>query len=504
MPILALQNIFRFLDLADRQRLRRVSKKWKFVLETMRPQRDLCIYSHSYPFEEKWTFSNEKIACEDMLYYCDPCDSSSSHKLMPFMEELERLYLYWTGESSRFFLRNLPLLNKLKVLIVRYQYSHQFCFFSENDTLEQLSSKSLEKLSITFTEPTDTQLDLDTPNLQSLVVSRRRVHLSLNSINYRFRYPLSIRYLQCIVFNSMLSVCKNVQELVCKQISFPFDLNKYRSLRKVNIYPLLDDRYDTLNRLTEQRDRLHRENLQILVFGFDCTHLYHCNIDSQMLLDKDNLEILAANRSKLIEPIPWRCFFDFEPLYEVFGRIRKDLPKIFSKIRTIEIGLLEPMLEVSDVVNFLAETNVTELILEKCNFKKEFYEQLPTVKSIKKLNITERSLDSQDYSYMAKLEHLNSATIGSLKLSKEFVHKFVNSKFFNFLNFQHSSSEMWFYLSINKLKGKRYHLMSNSTVYRDPRGETKKNIEFYVEDSDQIKEDLLRLEYDHDITFLIS
>ena len=355
LPILALQNIFRFLGLAERQRLRRVSKKWKLAVETMRPPRDLCIYQYSYPFEEKWAFSNEEVACEDMVY-CDPSESPNSHKLMPFIEELERLYLYWARESSRFILKNLPLLNKLKVLVVRSQYSHQFCFFSENDELVQLSSNSLEKLSITFAQPTGLQLDLDTPSLHSLIICDRPVHRSLDSVYNHFRYPLSIRYLQCVEFNSMLSVCKNVEELVCLQISFPFDLNDYRSLRKVNIYPLLDDEHDTLNRLTEQRDRLHRQSLQILVFGFDCMRLYHYDLNPQMFLDEDNLKKLASNRSKLIKPIPWNYTLEFEPFYKFFRKVAKDLPKIFSRIQKVEMRAKR--LKLTDVVNFLAETKV--------------------------------------------------------------------------------------------------------------------------------------------------
>ena len=486
--------------------------KWKLAVETMRPQRDLCIYQYSYPFEEKWAFSNEKVACEDMLY-CDLTGSDNvKSKLIPYMEELERLYLYWTGESSRFFLQNLPLLSKLKVLIIRDEYS-SLC---DNGKLELLSSKSLEKLSLTFTKPTGTQLDLDTPSLHSLVVWERSVNSLGDPINYFFRYPLKVRYLQCIDFNSMLGVCKNLEELVCWQISFPFDLNDYRSLRKVNIYPLLNDEHDSLNRLTEQRDRLHRKNLQILVFGFDCTRIYHYNIDSysHMFLDKDNLKILAANRSKLIDPIPWNCFFEFEPLYEVFGRIRKDLPKIFSRIQTVKMetqrqALVE--LKASDVINILTETKVVELILEKCNFQREFYKLLPAVQSIKRLRITEQSLDCEHYAHLAKLNNLNLVYINSEMLSKEFVYKFVNSKFFNFLNFVHVSTKDYFDLSINKLKGKRYHLMSNSSVYRDsPKSveTTKKGkekyINYYLEDPDQIKVDLFSLEYDHEITFLIS
>ena len=396
LPVLALQGIFQFLGLAERLRFRRVSKKWKFAVETMRPQRDLCIYQHSYPFEEKWAFSNEEVTCEDMLY-CNLTGSDNVRsKVMPFIEELQRLYLYWTGESSRFFLRNLPFLNKLKVLVMRSEYSSDFWFLFKSRELE-LSSKSLEKLSITFTDPTGMQLHLDTPSLHSLVLWDRPAR---DPVNYRFRYPLEVRYLQCMDFNLMLGVFKNLQELVCWQISFPFDLNEYRLLRKVNIYPLLEDEHDTLNRLTEQRDRLHRKNLQILVSGFDCTCLHHYAIGSQMLLDKENLEKLAANRSKLIEPIPWDCYLWFEPLYEVFGKIRKDLRKIFSRIQSIEMGVTYSRpegLEESDVVNFLTETKVAELILEDYNFKREFYELLPAVQSIKELRIEERSLTNEDY-----------------------------------------------------------------------------------------------------------
>ena len=435
-PILALQSIFRFLDLAERQRLRRVSKKWKFAVETMRPQRDLCIYSHSYPFEEKWSFSNEEIACEDKIY-SNPSDNSSRHKVLPFMKSLERLYLYWVHESLRFFLWNLPLLNKLKVLIIR----DQFFFRDVYKHFKLLSSRSLEKLSITFTGRTGVKLELDTPSLHSLVVWENRYHFDC-----RFRYPLKIQYLQCVDFNSMLCVCKNVEELVCQKISFPFDLNEFEFLQKVNIYPLQRDRHDTLNRLTEQRDRLHRESLQILVSGFDCCRIYYRNVDPQILLDDYyNLKVLAVNQSKLIEPIPWNCFFQFEPLYEVFGKKPKDLLKIFARIQRVEMGTEDQKLvglKASDVVNFLVEIKVAELNLEDYYFKREreFYELLPAVRSIKELRIAQRSLDCQDYANIAKLNNLNRIKICSQKLSIEFVRKCLNLKFFERFWFK---SEGW-------------------------------------------------------------
>ena len=456
LPILALQNIFRFFDFAERQRFRRVSKKWKFTLETMRPQRDLCIYSHSYPFEEKWPFSNEEIACQEMIY-CDPSDSSDIHKVLAFIGDLERLYLYWVHKPTKFFLWSLPLLNKLKVLIIHDHYS---CFFGDEKLeLQLLSSSSLEKLSITFTKPTGIQLDLETPSLHSLIVWES----PLDS-RFRFCYPLSIRYLQCVDFKSILGVCKNLQELVCQQISFPFDLNEYQSLRKVNIYPLIDDEHDTLTRLTEQRDRLHRESLQILVSGFNCARIYYRHVDSMMLLDKDNLEKLAANQSKLIEPIPWGCYLWFKPLYENFGKITKELPKIFSKIQTVEMGPEDHKLvesKASDVVNFLADIKVAELILEECNFKREFFELLPAVKSIKKLNITERSLASEDYALITKLKNLNQILVESEKISIDFVRKCLDLRFFEFLSFRSTMFD-YFHIRMNLDRlGYRYRLSSN-------------------------------------------
>ena len=494
LPILALQNIFHFFSLAERQRLRRISKKSKLAVETMRPQRDLCIYRHSYPFEEKWAFSNEKIASEDMLY----CNLSDRSKLIPFIGDLERLYLFWVRESSRFFLQDLPLLNKLKVLIIREQYS---CL-SGYEKLELLSSSSLEKLSITFANPTGTRLDLDTPSLHSLVVWEDPVH---SNYCYHFRYPLSIRYLQCVEFNSMLAVCRNLQELICQQISFPFDLKEYQSLQKVNIYPLLDDEHDSLNRLIEQRDRLHRESLQILVSGFDCTRIYYIPISPEMLLDEDNLKVLTVNRSRLIEPIPWDCYLWFEPLYENFRKTPKDLAKIFSRIQTVDMETSDQKLvglEASDVVNFLAETKVAELILKDYNFQREFYELLPAVQSIKRLRITERSLASEDYAHIAELKNLSFISIESEKLSIEFVRKFLNLRFFEQLNFNNrffpKSIKKGIDLSIFKER-ECYALNLNAISSKYYYGSSKS----IFEKPDRLIEAVVGLESDNQVNFLL-
>ena len=57
LPVLVLREIFSFLGICDKVSARLAYKQWKFLIDAMRPQRNVCIHFNAHPYKEKLCFS---------------------------------------------------------------------------------------------------------------------------------------------------------------------------------------------------------------------------------------------------------------------------------------------------------------------------------------------------------------------------------------------------------------------------------------------------------------
>lgn len=442
LPVLVLREILRYFSLSERIRFRRISKAWKFAVGTIEPQRDLCVYTYEYPYPVKWPFSNEEVACEQMLY-CDYDHYNPQKfiafkcKLVPFLQELKRIFLY-NVHRPHALLEHLSLFTKLEVLAVQAEEPY------EMRKLQTIRSTSLEKISLTFKVASKVYLELDTPNLSSLILwgDKARTLAEDHVPSVRFRYPLKLKHLECITFDRTYEPCKNLETIVCQlwhtfeQLwaeidDQSFGLKGFESLKMINIFPA--DRSDPEVRLRAERDRLGRENLKIYAHGSDRIRIYYdaCSYYKPL---PGCLRMLTKNRSEFIGSCPWEMEFDFAALYRFFRCSLRDLHAIFRRIVKITIGPKSKSVEfeASNVINFLKEINPSELVVGY-SFKREFYEQLPMIQSIKELQLDE-PFGEIDYASVLKLKNLLRIQIFAATLPIEFVWKcFKRLKYFQAL-----------------------------------------------------------------------
>ena len=260
LPTLVLQEIFSLLKWTERLKCKRVSKKWKFVIEISNPQ-PLCIYNEKFPQKMKWCFSGQKILHKDTLYQNPEIFRNFNSRIELFKDLLKLCFV--RIEMSEF-LKDLHLLRNLRVLMI-YNY---YKINNGYDNHIALNSTSLEKLSFNycgFRETIIESIDFNTPNLNSLVFWNDENE----KFPIKFRFPLTIRHLECIKFDSNMRVLKNLDTLVCQSIICSFTLEDFRSLRRLELFPWREPELEYIRGIVNEKNHLGRDKLEILVCGFN-------------------------------------------------------------------------------------------------------------------------------------------------------------------------------------------------------------------------------------------
>ena len=426
LPVIVLKEIFDFLSIQERLRLRSTCKAWKFVIETFNSPPSLCIYSNKYPYKERWSFF-DRIVTEDEMLYLNRYSNRRLSLKMEFFRTLQSLYLYNIDDKKvNHFLEELNSLPRLKVLMITKGRIH----------LKRLSLASLEKLSLEYcvVDP----IKLDTPNLNSLVYKNV---LEKNDV-INFRFPLRVKHLQCLSFNSNLIQLKNLETLACKMIAPDFSLNDFKSLRRLEIWPHEDD-LPLMRRIHEQRNRLNR-NLKLIVSGLVSSSSNEF-LATFFKLSSAYLEAIEGNSSKFVRPtVPWQFGIKIETLVEYWDRV---LSKFFNgchlRIELIQhstvLALLENGLSLSRLIELLRKSQTSTLQIgelepsffsDRVDLPAEFYHQIACLESLSHLSIEIR-FENFDFDCLLKLKKLQTLVIKSETIPITFICKAVKQfKFF--------------------------------------------------------------------------
>ena len=444
LPILALQEIFSFLSLPERLKCKRVSKQWKFAIEIAAGPQSLCIYRSYFPYRVKWCFSEREVISEEILYSC-PKKFYSLNSRIELFRDLQKLCFLSVDMSE--FINDLHLLSKLKVLMV-----DDFLIKDDLDHRISLESDSLEKLSFKYlycqfrTRKAIESIDFNTPSLSSLVFwIDYTMSDSIRNFPVKFRFPLKIRYLECIQFDSDMSVLKNLEILICQKIVCPFKLNDFKSLQRLELFPKEEEELEYVRAIMNEKKSLGRDCLEITVCGFqDLSVAFQPGpqfFSTSFELSEHYLRQVADHSDKLVGHIPWEFVIpNFSIFYKTFREIPNDFFffKKFVNIKNIRIWdesgrRKKKSPDSSYVLQLLTQSN-PERVRISYSFNKQFYEQLISIQSIKELLVDER-FENLDYDLFLKLENLRTLEISTGKLPIEFISKIFKLKFINYFSF---------------------------------------------------------------------
>ena len=435
LPVLILKEILDFLSIQEKFRLKLICKKFKFIVETFCTQQNVCIYTHDYPYGQSWCWPDQRIADEDIIHLKFDLKTSRPFDLRTeFFRNLQKVCLYKIGEKIDQFLEEVHLLSKLKVLIVNE---------SGKIKLRTLSSSSLEKLSLGCATPD--YLELDTPNLSS-------VTFWVDYSQIVFRFPLMVKHLECNTFQPKLSRLKNLKTLICQKITSDFMLNDFKSLTRLEVFPLNADDLQVVRQIFDQRKQLDRDRPEMFICGFNeqlptCGKIYESILGfpgnlGYGGLQPEFIEYAVQNYSKLLGTIPWYFDLDIHTLLKYGNLIPRDFFEKFQSNLILYIRLFRDLKitesEQRVLIEHIKRSNVRLLSIEHLDMslKREFYEQLSSVQSLKKLWIGPH-LENVEFDHFLKLKNLRDFQIISAKIPIQFVSKlFVRLKLLEEFIFQ--------------------------------------------------------------------
>lgn len=431
LPVVVLKEIFGFLSVSERLRVRCICRPWKFVIETFNSPQGLCIHPKGQPFNERWCFSSQIVASDEMLqmknHRDDPHEMIRKLSEMEFFQNLQKIYLCHIGrEATDLFLQEAHHLTRLKVLMIdAYKIKQRI-----------LSLNSLEKFSLACYSVT---IELDTPNLHSFAFYKGANSAAVAAV--KFRYPLKMKHLLCEKFTSSWRKLKNLETLVCKEIEFNFRLDNFESLKRIEIWPT-NEELPRIQHIREERNLLKRNDLEMIISGFQ-EELVSCpRLESRLQLTRDYLEKIESNRSKFVGYARWETFVGLRTLVEFANKIPNELDHFlrihcFSEPRfptfpitfggnfafDLPFNLVESGISASRLIEILQRYKPRSLKLwNETGLTRQFYEQLTRLESIRHLFI---EIDLQNFDCLFNLRNVDTLQLNVRRLPAGFICQLV-------------------------------------------------------------------------------
>ena len=452
IPIEVWQEIFSFLGWQERLKCKLVSKFWKLAIETSAAPPFLCIYKDKYPRQVKWCFSDQNVIEEDAVRHNAQFRNFNSR--IELFKGLRKLV--FVRAQSCDFLKDLPLLTRLKVLMLHNYYIKDRTCRDHRNTLE---SSSLESLSFKYCYNVGDQTSIDsisiefnTPNLSSLIFWSYSILDRHFNFQVKFRFPLAIRRLECIKFFSDFCLLKNLETLVCQKIVCPFTLKDFKYLKRLELFPRQESELEAIKEIMNEKKLLRLPNPEILVWGFkDMLVTFKSEqhgVADAFDLDEHFLEQVAKHPDKFVGHIP--SGFEFNINFWVFSKALKEIPndffKKFTNIKCVDV------LDHSNDVNRRRESTFSEqayllqLLTESnpkdvrtyLNYTPEFYEQLTSIESIENLEISDK-FSNINFELFLKLKFLWRFQISTEKLPISFIEKLFKLKYIRIFIFSNSN-----------------------------------------------------------------
>ena len=452
LPVVVLGEIFDFLNIQEKLKLRSTCKKWKFVLETFCVQQNLCIYSTEYPYNESWCWSGTRVVEEDLLYLKFNRENSRRFDLKKqFFRNLQKVYLHRIGDKVDYFLEEVHLLARLKVLMVDE---------IGRTKLRKLSSSSLEKCSFKggfISTESLHPIELDMPKLHSFTLwthSRANNHVS-------FRFPLALKHLECNWFDSTLNGLKNLETLICKEITTDFRLNNFKHLTRLELFPQSEEQFQVARGVGEERRRLKRDNLEMVLYGFKMEFAF--NLPISFSPAPVYFGHAVRNYSHLVSQIPWDRVLSVSELLEWADSIPADFFEKFPAIRWIQACRPSEWItesEQSSLIELIKRSHTNELHIKGLKLNSGFYEQISSVLSISSLSVGPH-LENVNFDHFLKLRHLRQLFVSFERISTQFICKlFEQLKLLSKFKFDSTCSqfEISIYFELLPLEDLRHEL----------------------------------------------
>ena len=477
LPDLVLYRVFSFFNLVEKSQLKRVCKRWNFLLQAS--GRTLVVCERKMRSGAKWLDFVRSIDSRDL---CEVKLNKETGRYLsgnPLLEnrqldQIKKFYAFGIRQAMLMFLE-LVHLKQLEVLKIE-NCAHTFeledleeleedleidlpnlCFLSIKNSFLVYHIVPDWVLKRCFNPRTSSVCRIRAPNL---------VHCAIPNFSNDARVQLEcfekLEYIRCDYFDANVAKkVPNLETLLCKLLELPFRLDELPKLKEIALFPFVQltktnvskfkDKHEiALQSLLEQKRRFSRPDLKIVVNGFDeSIEFFDLNKESWFQPYKtvgdgfhncfttSNADRIAQNYEKLVRSLPFRTRVNYTNLTRVFySQIPTNFFEKFPEIASVSIS--EQVDKASDLFDFLKQcSDLQTLELKNCRYDQQFFLDLLCFQSLWQL-IVEEHTGQIDFQFILRFKHLVAFELHSdgmsMKAAYEFLKKRPRSYVFKKLN----------------------------------------------------------------------
>lgn len=421
-PDFLFQEIFSFFTFKQKIKLKLVCRKWnEFIGQQTANQRRLLVYEKrmSHSFRQTWGSAQRPVRFEERL------DLKVFTKFLAsgYFKNLKVLCLYrlQIGTPSPALLDCLLNLEELFIYSRHDGPSGRagVQILQESREFSNLRTLSLQRYSRDYPEGSQKPGNflINAPKLEKLIFSWHWIDslwLNSSSSSIHLQNYATIRFVQCPDFDEHLQFQKfvNLEVLVCRKVSRDFQLSNYRKLRKIELFPgnYLSPTVESIIR--QRNESFEHRDLAIFVCGLkevaDILLDTSGSFSDSLYFESSTLETLKSNYSKFEHsvPFPWPIKLRIK---EPVGELDK-LSRYFSVLNVKEIYAWDLTNSNSKcLLKFLKGIiGVRRLQVRDCSFDQTFFDELPSIAYICKLDILywQNTIDL-NYEFLTKIRFLH-------------------------------------------------------------------------------------------------
>ena len=417
LPVEIYHNIFQFLNLNDLLNLRLVSKRIEFILKGYRIK-ELNIYNaneRSAIQKKSWWFTNQSI---------EHSIDTSKLLLMKsslFNIKLKRLRIILPGEKLDF---NIDLL--LGEELSKFDQIEHLEISLHRINLKQRNIKfslpNLKVLQMQLGQELRTCIELETPNLKAIGIK----FVGDNSFGFiKFNYPLSIQHLNLTLFNNEYLILKNLVYLVCDSTT---NLNSkvienYENLKELHYDYDPSRRFEDSFVCAKQDLKIYKKGVLLLDGG----EFIKSSSDS-IRFSPDNLRLIMnnySNSSPISDSLDCMKMLEYAKLIKFIKNkeLIYSLPLDFFERFNIEVIYVRNIIkDQNQLIQFVQKCkNLSYLNFQNTRLKQAFFDELPRVSSLNRLDINEnKAFCLVNYNFIGRMFNLiKFETNKLLKLTEE-------------------------------------------------------------------------------------
>ena len=407
IPDLALLEVFSFVRIEERfGKLRLVCRRWKQVVE-FQIQKDLVVYENEFPFKTRW--SSDHRQTDHLNTVAKPF--FDFYLIKGHHKAIKRLFFYEINlaDIEALMAKMLECMCQLEELSIDQPKTESLWISYEvrkkenwSFNLDGLTFPNLKVLSVK--QKFKTKASITSPRLEKLVLSDYHfMKNQLKGLMLTLSHPDCLKFLQCQQVDKETGVFQNLEHLSAQDVKLSFSLSYHGKLKRLD---LCTSSHEAIEELVEQRRKLNLD-LEITNFGVkdDVTSTRNRvrNVNSICFQFYGGLDHLVKNFA--IDYLPWTVQF-----YSAFYLNFKGLSELCRSRITIEIVIAKKDWQPDPdlLIKFLVEIGgVKCLIIHRCPFDQNFYNQLEKVPYIGFLYIHGSMLCATDFEFICRIKFLN-------------------------------------------------------------------------------------------------